>query len=75
MLSDEDRGAAQAALRRQIVAASPVVVGLLLTELEHVHYVRRYRAGIEALTDRVFFADEIDECLAYLSDVAPPRAE
>jgi hypothetical protein len=27
LLSDEDRGAAQAALRRQIVAASPVVVG------------------------------------------------
>jgi hypothetical protein len=75
LLSDEDRDAAQAALRSQILAASPVVVGLLLTELEHVEYIRRYRAGIEAFADRVFFADEVDECLAYLSEVAPPGAD
>jgi hypothetical protein len=72
LLSDENRGAAQATLRKQILVASPVVVALLITEFDHVEYVRRYRAGIEAFVDRAFFADEIDECLAYLSHVAPP---
>jgi hypothetical protein len=72
LLEEDERPAAQARLRQQITAASPVVVALLLTELEHVTYLRRYRSGIEAFVDRVFFADEIDECLSFLGDVAPP---
>jgi hypothetical protein len=73
LLTDEARPAAQAELRRQITAASPAVVALLLSELEHVSYLRRYRAGIEAFVDRAFFVDEIDACLACLSDIAPPQ--
>lgn len=72
LLTDGCRPAAQDQLRRQITAASPVVVALLLSELEHVGYLRRYQAGIEAFVDRVFFADEIDECLSFLSEIAPP---
>ena len=29
----------------------------------------RYRAGAEAFIDRLFFQEEIDECLAYLREV------
>jgi len=72
LLPESGRSAAQEQLRRQITAASPVVVALLLSELEHVEYLRRYRAGIEAFIDRVFFADEIDECLSFLTEIAPP---
>ena len=72
LLGDDARSGAQEELRRQILAASPVVVAMLLCELEHVDYLRRYRPGIEAFIDRVFFSDEIEECLGFLSDIAPP---
>jgi hypothetical protein len=51
------------AIRRQIVASVPTVVGLFLCPREAAE---RYRAGAEAFIDRVFFQEEIDECLAYL---------
>jgi hypothetical protein len=75
LLGDIHRPAAQSALRRQILAASPVVVALLLCDLQHVDYLRRYRPGIEAFVDRVFFSDEIEDCLEYLSEIAPPESD
>lgn len=51
------------AIRRQIVATVPTVVGLFLCPRE---LAERYRAGAEAFIDRVFFQEEIDECLAFL---------
>jgi hypothetical protein len=53
----------RARLRKQIVASPPVVVLLLLcsrTEAE------RYRDAAEAFVDRVFFQEEIEDCLAFL---------
>jgi hypothetical protein len=72
LLTDKDLPGVRDHLRRQITSASPVVVALLLSELEHVAYLERYRPGIEAFVDRVFFSSEIDECLSFLSEVAPP---
>ena len=51
------------AIRRQIVATVPTVVGLFLCPRE---LAERYRAGAEAFIDRVFFQEEVDECLAFL---------
>ena len=50
-------------IRRQIVATVPTVVGLFLCPRE---LAERYRAGAETFIDRVFFQEEIDECLAFL---------
>jgi hypothetical protein len=58
----------RARLRRQVVASKPKVVGLFLcskTEAE------RYREGAETFVDRVFFQEEIEECLAYLKAQLP----
>jgi hypothetical protein len=65
--SDEIR----AALRKQIVTARPAVVALFLCpKIE----AERYRAGAETFIDRLFFQEEIEECLAFLRSVAkaPP---
>ena len=62
------------AIRLQIVATVPTVIGLFLCPRESAE---RYRAGAEAFIDRVFFQEEIDECLAFLkaaiarADAAP----
>lgn len=32
----------------------------------------RYRPGAEAFVDRVFFADEIDDCINFLAQIAAP---
>ena len=50
-------------IRRQIIATVPSVVGLFLCPREAAE---RYRAGAEAFIDRVFFQEEITECLAFL---------
>jgi hypothetical protein len=50
-------------IRGQIVESLPVVVALLIcskTEAEP------YRAGAEAFVDRVFFQEEIEECIEFL---------
>ncbi len=53
-------------LRKQIIASYPrVVVLMLCARLE----AERYREGAEAFVDRVFFQEEIEECLAYLKSV------
>jgi hypothetical protein len=50
-------------LREKIKAARPVVVVLLLCPRAEAE---RYREGAEAFVDRVFFQEEIDECLGFL---------
>ncbi len=75
LLAESEREDARTTLRMQIQAARPVVVALLLTEFEHLEYMRRYRPGIEAFVDRAFLANEVDECLTYLSQVAPPEGD
>lgn len=55
----------RARLREQIKRAKPVVVVLMLcsrTEAE------RYREGAEAFIDRLFFQEEIEECLRFLRE-------
>lgn len=59
------------AIRRQITGSVPAVIGLFLCPREAAE---RYRAGAEAFVDRVFFQEEIDECLAFLK-VAITRAD
>lgn len=59
----------RAALRKQITACRPTVVVLMLcarTEAE------RYREGAEAFVDRVFFQEEIEQCLAFLKNAIVP---
>lgn len=53
----------QEKLRRQITAARPVVVVMFLCSRVEAE---RYRSGAEALIDKVFFQEEIEECLAFL---------
>lgn len=51
-------------LRQQVAGVRPIVVGLFLcarTEAE------RYRSGAEALVDRIFFQEEIEDCIDFLS--------
>ncbi|HET7500715.1 MAG TPA: hypothetical protein VFK02_06920 [Kofleriaceae bacterium] len=70
------------AIRKQIRAAitgvRPAVVALFLCSRVEAE---KYRAGAEAFIDRLFFQEEIEDCLAYLRDVtstpspgaSPPR--
>ena len=53
----------RAKIRAQIVTSMPVVVAVLICPAAEAV---RYRAGAEAFVDRVFFQEEIDECLAFL---------
>lgn len=53
-------------LREQIVASHPKVVVLFLCARAEAE---RYRGGAEAFVDRVFFQEEIEECLDYLRSV------
>jgi hypothetical protein len=74
LLGPDERGETRDVIRAQITAARPVVVALLLCAFEQIEYARRYRPNTEAFIDRVFFADEIDECIAFLAQIAPPGA-
>lgn len=51
--------------REQIRASAPAVVALFLCPRAEAE---RYRAGAEAFIDRVFFQEEIEECLAFLRE-------
>lgn len=51
------------ALRAQIVGAPPIMVGLLICSRQEAE---RYRSGAEAFIDRIFFQDEIEECIDFL---------
>jgi hypothetical protein len=57
-------------LRAQIVGVRPAVVALFLCKKAEAE---RYRAGAEAFIDRLFFQEEIDECLAYLREITSSR--
>lgn len=65
------------AIRQQIIASVPAVVGLFLCPRAAAE---RYRPGAEAFIDRVFFQEEIDECISFLkaaihrADREEPRA-
>lgn len=50
-------------LRNGILGHPPIVVGLFLCSRDEAE---RYRAGAHAFVDRVFFQEEIDECLTFL---------
>jgi len=52
-------------LRDQITQALPVVVVLMLCSSAEAE---RYRPGAQAFVDRVFFQEEIEDCLAFLRD-------
>ena len=60
----EGNPALRAALRSQVIVSRPVVVALLLCPKVAAE---RYREGAETFVDRVFFQEEIDECIDYLS--------
>lgn len=53
----------RAELRAQITATPPAVVVLMLCPRAEAE---RYREAAEAFVDRVFFQEEIEECLAFL---------
>lgn len=74
LLTDDARNDSRAILRRSITASKPAVVALLICRTEELEIARRYRPGAEAFIDRLFFADEIDDCLAFLATIAPPLA-
>ena len=74
LLDDESRPQAREALRAQILGVQPVVVALLICRPEELEIARRYRPRIEAFIDRLFFADEIEQCLSFLAEVAPPAS-
>lgn len=72
LLQDSERPAARKAFRDQITTSKPVVAALLICRTEELEIAKRYRPGAEAFIDRVFFPDEIDECIGYLAAIAPP---
>ncbi|MBK6516502.1 MAG: hypothetical protein IPG04_20945 [Polyangiaceae bacterium] len=53
-------------LRAQISKATPVVIVLMLCSKREAE---KYREGAEAFVDRVFFQEEIEECLAFIKRV------
>ena len=53
----------RARIRKQITASPPAVVVLMLCSRAEAE---RYREPAETFVDRVFFQEEIEECLAYL---------
>jgi hypothetical protein len=59
----EQTAALRAAIREQIRKSRPSVVVLMLCSKVEAE---RYRDGAEAFVDRVFFEEEIEECLEFL---------
>ncbi|MFN8093279.1 MAG: hypothetical protein U0599_13855 [Vicinamibacteria bacterium] len=60
----------RASLRAQITATPPVIVVLMLCPAAEAE---RYRQPAEAFVDRVFFQEEIEECLAFLKKLITDR--
>lgn len=58
-----DAPALRAKLRARVMASPPIVVLLLLCSKAEAE---RYREAAEAFVDRVFFQEEIEECLKFL---------
>lgn len=59
-------------LREQIRKSLPVVVVLMLCSKVEAE---KYREGAEAFVDRVFFQEEIEECLDFLKDSITHRTQ
>ena len=55
----------RAKLRKQIRASRPAVVVLMLCSKVEAE---RYREGAEAFVDRLFFQEEIEDCIAFLRE-------
>ena len=64
--------ALRAKLRARVMASSPIVVLLLLCSKAEAE---RYREAAEAFVDRVFFQEEIEECLRFLKEVTTGKPE
>lgn len=67
----EGAAAIREQLRARIVGVRPAVVALFLCPRAEAD---KYRGGAEAFIDRLFFEEEIDECLAYLREVTSTPA-
>ena len=50
-------------IRKQITRSLPLVVAILICSKTQA---KAYRAGAEAFIDRVFFEEEIEECIRFL---------
>jgi hypothetical protein len=61
----EDNSELRAKLRSQIAGIRPIVVALLLCPKAEAE---RYREGAETFIDRVFFQEEISECVAFIKE-------
>jgi hypothetical protein len=70
LLTESELPAARKAFRDQVTASKPAVAALLICRAEELEIAKRYRAGAEAFIDRVFFPDEIDECIGFLAGIA-----
>jgi hypothetical protein len=55
----------RAALRARILACSPTVVAFFICSRNEAE---RYRAGAESFIDRLFFQEEVEECIRFLDD-------
>ena len=53
-------------LREQVTGKPPFVIGLFLCPQAEAE---RYRRGAEALIDRIFFQEEIEDCIAYIDEI------
>ena len=71
-LEVEGNSELRARLRRQITASEPVVVALLLCPRAEAE---KYREGAETFIDRVFFQEEIQECLDFLRETIERHQE
>ncbi|MEQ9322697.1 MAG: hypothetical protein RIF41_26260 [Polyangiaceae bacterium] len=56
----------RAKLRKQIVKSPPAVVAFFICPREEAE---KYRAGAEAFIDRLYFQEEVDDCIAFLKSV------
>lgn len=61
-----DNAKLQSRIRSQIIKARPVVVAFLICPQADAE---RYRRGAETFIDRVFFQEEIDDCIDYLRQI------
>lgn len=59
-------------LRQQVLGRRPVVVGLFLCPKAQAE---RYRAGAHAFIDRIYFQEEIEECIRFIDDTISSNAE
>lgn len=59
-------------LRSRIIGVRPAVVALFLCPKAEAE---RYRPGAEAFVDRLFFQEEIEECLAFLREATSSGTE